>query len=233
MHFRQKSENNRDKPINLLIIVFLNQVPSCSAHQVKLYLLLCLLAAGPNWNGCKHAGAQALSRKSAHNRPIHVLSVRPQTAFSEFVAGMWRFLSVLFNLCVADGVLPTASFCRHSWWRRQLLIYQQKWYSVCPQWASAWALGPIYTLRIHSATNDQPDTSHFSVRVELFLLLFFSLTAAVIAAIKVSLFLDYATFFFLNLWKKGKSTVARVGSTAEHCYTEGITGVLRDDNQHF
>lgn len=101
------------------------------AHQVEFYLLLCLLAAGFNWNTRKHAGAHALSRQSAHNGPLHVSSARLQAAVSEFVAGTWRFLSVLSNLCAADGVLPTASFCRHSWRRRQLLIYQQKWYSVC------------------------------------------------------------------------------------------------------
>lgn len=183
-------------------------------HIRSDYLLLCLLAAGPNRNGCKHAGAHAFSGQSAHNRPIHVLSVLPQTAFSEFVAGMWRFLSVLFNLSAADGVLPTASFCRHSWWRRQLLIYQQKWYSVCPQWASAWALGPIYTLRIHSGTNDQPDTSHFSVRVELFLLLFFPTHCSCLCCNKSPSFswlcyLIFFLFFFAlaESWEKAQLPV--------------------------
>lgn len=67
----------------MVVLKFL--VPHSSARQ--LYLLLCLLAACPNWNDHKHAGAHALSRRSAHNGPIHVLSVRPQTALSEFVAG--------------------------------------------------------------------------------------------------------------------------------------------------
>lgn len=102
-----------------------------------------------------------------------MLSVRPQTALSEFVAGTWVPQCPLQSLCSGWSAPHCVILPPFMVTETIAHLSAEAVQCVCPQWASAWALGPIHTLRIHSGTNDQPDTSHFPVRVELFLLLLF------------------------------------------------------------